>query len=347
MIRGLIIALSVVWASAALGEALDTPGIDAPEFLEAKAAWLDGDDMVALKALAELSRTGNTAAQLLLARIAEEPHMHRHVTGDLARAERLSLLRQPGGLSGTSWLDAATEESALARYLVIAKQGYTSITREDGSQYSPEADLAVSGLTLFGETELATEVVFKLHDGFFLDETLDLIVNYEEYLDPMIGTLKISLEQSADAFAIMADGGNLSAEKQAVFAEQRAAIAPEYRLAAAGFGLEDIKSNSDLQDFIRQHAENVGAWTPLRHLCETSCPESYSNCLLAGATSMTAGRLFPFASPLQLLVSTEEYWNSARIRGDAARRMAEVGVNFDAAKGFDQCFAETITALAR
>ncbi|MDG2257179.1 MAG: hypothetical protein P8L68_01640 [Paracoccaceae bacterium] len=347
MIRGLLIALSTIWASAALSETLDTPGIDAPEFLEAKAAWLDGDDMVALTALAHLSRGGNTAAQLLLARIAEEPHMHRQVTGDMTRAEKIALLRQPGGLSGTSWLDAATEEAALARYLVIAKQGYTSVTRDDGSQYSPEADLAVSGLTLFGETELATEVVFKLHDGFFLDETLDLLVTYEEYLDPMVEVLKVSLEQSADAFAIMSEGGSLSAETQTEYADQRDVIAPAHRLATAGFGLEDIKSDAGLQDFIRQHAENVGAWTPLRHLCETSCPESYSDCLLAGATSMTAGRLFPFASPLQLLVSTEEYWKSARMRGDAARRMAEIGLNFDAAKGFDQCFAETVTALVR
>jgi hypothetical protein len=89
-------------------------GAREPAFQEALQTWLDGDDLRALEVLAALARQDNRAAQIFLARVASEVHLHWHVTADMTRGERVALLRQPGGLSGRSWLNAAAMEVPLA-----------------------------------------------------------------------------------------------------------------------------------------------------------------------------------------------------------------------------------------
>lgn len=335
--------LTVVMSFAASLAAADGPvaGADAPDFVQARDAWLDGDDLLALRALKTLAEGGNTAAQILLARIAEEPHMHRHVTGQMARADRIDLLRQPGGLSGTSWMNKAAVSSELASAMILAKARFTSVTREDGSVYSPEADAAVTVLLEHGERDLATEVVFKLFDGAYLRPTLDLIERHDG-LGSVVEPIRLSVEQSLAAIEAGADS-----DMFAFFAEQRQAIPPEDVLAGTHVRLADLTQDAEYQAFVMQNAEKVPSWTPLRDMCEVSCAPSYSTCLLAGVASMSAGRKLPFASPAQSLIPTQDYWSSARIRGDAARRMFEVSQLFEIGARFDQCFADTVRALAQ
>lgn len=342
LVIGFLLSSNAVWA--------ETPAISGQDdagFLEARAAWLDGDDLTALRSLKSLAQDGNTAAQILLARIAEEPHMYRHVTKDMTRAERLDLLRLPGGLSGVSWLETAQMQSDLAKALVDSKANYTVAKRADGSDYSPEADAAVATLLSYGESDLATEIVFKLYDGFFLRQTLDLITRYEDGLDPIVAPIRLATTQSLATFDALDADGSVGNDLFTMFQSQRDALAPEVLLAGTHLAISKIGLDGEVQDFIKMNAEKVDAWTPLVALCESSCPTSYSSCLLAGATSMSAGRKFPFASPAQSLISTEDYWKSARIRGDAARRMFEVQPRFEIGASLDACFAETVTALAR
>jgi len=347
MIRGALIGLLVVCSGPAWAEAPVISGQTDAGFIEARSAWLDGDDLVALNALKALSESGNTAAQILLSRIAEEPHMHRHVTGDMSRVARLDLLRQPGGISGVSWLEAAQAHSDLARALVESKANYTTDERADGTHFSPEADAGVATLLDYGETDLATEVVFKLYDGFFLRQTLDLITKYGDQLDPIVAPIRLATTQSIAAIDVLGEDGALDGDLFAMFQSQRDALAPELLLAGTHSTMSDIGHDADTQAFIKMHAEKVVSWGPLRELCEVSCPSTYSQCLLAGAASMTAGRKFPFASPVQSLISTEAYWDSPRMRGDAARRMYEVQSRFKTGASFDQCFADTVAGLAQ
>lgn len=347
MKQALVASLFVGFVGPVWAEAPNIPGQNEAGFLEAQAAWLDGDDLVALRALKAQSESGNTAAQILLARIAEEPHMHRHVTKDMPRSERLALLRRPGGISGVSWLETAKDHSDLAATLVASKANYTTAKRADGTDYSPEADAGVETLLAYGETDLATEIVFKLYDGFFLRQTLDLITKYEDQLDPIVAPIRLATTQSLAAFDVLSEDGSVDGDLFAMFQSQRDALPPEVLLAGTHSTMSDIGQNESIQTFIKMHAEKVDSWTPLRELCEVSCPATYSDCLLAGAASMSAGRKFPFASPAQSLISTEDYWDSARMRGDAARRMFEVQQRFQIGATFDQCFAETVTALAQ
>lgn len=346
MLIRLLAVLGLTWSGAAWADGPAIPGQDAPEFLEARAAWLDGDDLPALKSLKTLAEGGNTAAQILFARIAEEPHMHRHVTNRLTRKDRNGFLRQPGGISGVSWLEAAKGESDLAAAILLSKVGFTSEKRADGSVYSPEAEAAVETLLAYGETQLATEVVFKLFDGFFFRHTLDLINAHQDQLDPVLEPIRLSTEQSLAAIDVLGEEGAIDSDLFAMFRDQKEALPPEILLAGTHSTMSNIGQDVEVQTFIKMHAEKVESWTPLRELCEVSCAPTYSECLLAGAASMSAGRKFPFASPAQSLISTEDYWNSARMRGDAARRMFEVSQRFEVGARFDQCFADTVMGLA-
>ena len=78
------------------------PGAETPAFGQARAAWLAGDDLSALQALAGMAREGNTAEQMLLSQIATATWTHGHVTGDMERRDRIALLRQEGGCRGAT-----------------------------------------------------------------------------------------------------------------------------------------------------------------------------------------------------------------------------------------------------
>lgn len=317
------------------------PGQEAPAFQAALSAWLDGDDLPALQALGDEARAGNTAAQILLARISEEWHLHRHVTDPLPRAERIALLKQPQGISGTSWLAAAQAASPLATALILRKQAFTSLTLPDGSKQAPEAMAAVAILLEHGEQALATEVAFKLFDAVFLAEVLTLLDSYQDLLDPSVEDLRVR------ALLLLAEASDTPDALRAEAADLRASQSDADRLALGHVFPAQVVHDPAALTRLRLSAEDVTAWTPMRQLCEVSCPNSYETCLVAGAVSLGYGRRAPFASPLQSLIPDEAYWQSPRMRGDAARRMTEIPDAFNAATALDQCFADTVSALAQ
>ena len=347
MIRRFIAIIMIVWAGSAWAERPAIDGETTQAFQDARAAWLDGDDLDSLKALKSLSENGNTAAQILFARIAEEPHMHRHLTNNLTRKDRNGFLRQPGGISGKSWLEAARENSDLALHIMGAKVAFTREQRSDGSWFSAEADSAVAGLLSFGETDMATEVAFKLYDGNFLPPALDLLTRYQADLDPITEPVRVSLETINAMFYSNGDQSVSAADAYSQLTDRLDEIAPEIHLGAARMKIVQVIYDESRQAEIKQHAERVRAWRPLAQLCEASCPTTYSDCLLAGAISIGPTSRFPFASPLQSLIPTEDYWSSPRMRADTARRLVEVDLYFEFGAQFDQCFAETVTALAQ
>ena len=320
----------------ALADRSALPGEDAAGFIEARDAWLDGDDLAALEALKGLAEGGNTAAQILLARIAEEPHMHRHVTRDMARSERISLLRQPGGLSGTSWLDVAQDSSTLAQALILGKVAFTSEETSDGQAIAPEAMQTVQILLEYGEVAKATDVAFKLFDGYFLRELLSLIEAHGAQLDRIAQLLKLG--------ALIGLNPDKTNE---IAAQSMGIVKPEDFLELRHVHPQFLKESKETREGVVRISERVAAWTPLREFCEISCPNTYNDCLIAGVTSIGVARRYPFASPVESLVPQEDYWRSARIRGDVARRLYELENDFAIGASFDQCFAETITALAQ
>ncbi|MCX8954030.1 hypothetical protein OU790_11345, partial [Ruegeria sp. NA] len=76
----------------AFSEVPSLQGQDAPEFIEAVQAWLDGEDLAALRSLSDQAQNGNAAAQILLANIASRSSFHAHVTSEMGRKDRIALL---------------------------------------------------------------------------------------------------------------------------------------------------------------------------------------------------------------------------------------------------------------
>ena len=109
MIRRACVAL-VLMLSPLRAEVL--PGAVEPALQGAVTQWLAGQEAQALPALADLARAGNDAARLMLSQIDTGPAYGGAWLAAQDRPARVALMRQPGGLSGQSWLDVAEGELA-------------------------------------------------------------------------------------------------------------------------------------------------------------------------------------------------------------------------------------------
>jgi hypothetical protein len=97
----------------------------ADTFDDAVADWVAADDAAAMPALKALAEGGDTRAMLFLGAIEPRPLVTGYML-DLDRQTRNALMRQPGGLSGRSWLVAIPEDDPLrmmADALMAARDG--------------------------------------------------------------------------------------------------------------------------------------------------------------------------------------------------------------------------------
>lgn len=85
------------------------PGAATPEFRAAITLWLDDAEAEGLAALRDLAHRGNAAARLWLALVDKTPSLQGPALARIARADRIMLLRQPGGMSGRSWLHSLAD----------------------------------------------------------------------------------------------------------------------------------------------------------------------------------------------------------------------------------------------
>jgi hypothetical protein len=128
-----------------------------PRFEAALATWLADDEAGSLPGIAALAAEDNRAAQLLLALIDRVPVTQGPWLARLSRAERLALLRAPGGLSGRSWMAVAAPSTPLAALWI----------ERDATDAGPGTALAFAGM---GEARAARATLQALasrqHRGF-------------------------------------------------------------------------------------------------------------------------------------------------------------------------------------
>ncbi len=113
LLRALCLALMLVPLGTA-GQAGTIPGQDDARFAAALGEWLADDEATSLPALAELAGEGNRAAQVLLAVIDGTSFYQGPWLVHLSRADRIRLMRAPGGMSGRSWMQVAAGDTPLA-----------------------------------------------------------------------------------------------------------------------------------------------------------------------------------------------------------------------------------------
>ncbi|OUS33818.1 hypothetical protein A9Q94_18280 [Rhodobacterales bacterium 56_14_T64] len=319
-----IVALLITFAPPA--KAVEIPGHGSPAFQTALQDWLDGNDMAALTQLGELARQDNRAAQIFLARVAEEAYLHNHVTGSLPRPERVALLRQPGGLSGKSWLKAAQVEVPLAVALVQSK----NIREREGP--------AIALLT-YGETTLGLRTTNVLTQNGFSDEASKILLSAEDLPKETIVL--------AEGLQRMLPGGTpsmlLPGHHAVILSDITNGITAENRLSWVQFFPNDLFEDGRKAAIAVKHTINVPSLQPLAQFCRRHCTETADRCTALGASVLTTS-FHPFSSPLESLLSNEAYWSSPRIEADVARRLSNL-TQYGWMRTFDACFVDKMTAL--
>lgn len=115
--HGLIVGLAVVWVVVSMlgfsqrvtAQAFGERTL-ADQRAQAIDLWLADRELEGLQALAQLAQQGDAQAQLLLGLIDKFAELQGTALVAMPRAERLALLRAPGGMSGRNWVHFAAQQ---------------------------------------------------------------------------------------------------------------------------------------------------------------------------------------------------------------------------------------------
>lgn len=332
-----ILALSGLCATQSFADTPRTPiaGADDDRFEAALQLWLDGADLQALTALKSLSKSGNTAAQIFLGRVSVTGHLHSYLTEPMARIDRISLLRQKGGVSGKSWLYAARETEPLAGALI--DMGLL------GKKYA-----AVQVLFDYGESASASLTLSAMLHSGDTAEVRDLLRAAPNRSSADIVLLDHALRMLQGGGAEFSGRARMTGTWSDTAPLTETAILPTDWLVWAPFGPTELRDKPEALEIARLHAPKVLDWTPIRQLCAAHCPSSVASCTALGS-SLTGNksRPFPFSSPSQALLPNARYWDSARIELDVVRRMPDLRDWPQVYPTVDACAGPVFQALQR
>ena len=321
--------LILLFAFIPLSVTAQPAGHEDPRLQSAIQAWLADDDQTALPALAKLAAEGNTAAQILLGRIANRP-MGPWLAG-MNRKDRNKLMRAPGGLSGKSWLKVAAEggdELAAALLEMNAPPaGETNIIAlTEAGETSAALDLA--GVT-YGRTGsfqgrgiIVTDA--ETHGGVYFpaDEILksQVLLQKGDYrLRPAIEELAPGFKPAALYTVLMHDA----------LLDQPKLLTPGQLQNARDRSLLMNESSPLAKMLIGTDAEITHA-TPLsrrpaqvlRSLCAHDCNAEAEACVTIGLKAAGGeDALSHLYSPTETLIPFETYAASARAVADLRRHI--------------------------
>ncbi|NRB21063.1 MAG: hypothetical protein HRU33_26910 [Rhodobacteraceae bacterium] len=320
-----LVALLISFALPA--RAVEIPGQDSPAFQTALQDWLDGKDMTALTQLAELARQDNRAAQIFLARVAEETHLHAHVTGSLPRAERMALLRQPGGLSGKSWLKAAQVDVPLAMAILQSKN-------------IRERERAGATLLEYGESTLALRLANTLMQNWQFSEARRILV----LMDLSLGAVKVLMFSVVNKGAMGRPLFGPEEHRVQNHVDPVTGISVAAQLAVFPEPLRVFFEDKRYREFVLTGVMEVPELEPAISWCSAHCGRSVPQCVLA-ASFVGQGKYSPFSSPVESLLPNDVYWSSSRIEADIARSAPDLTHYGKYLRKYDACFVETVNAF--
>ena len=315
-----IIIFFTVFASVTSAQS-PVPGSQDPRFVEATDAWLNGDELEALKELSSLANEGHVPAKILVSRIADTPWFSAHISQTLNRRERIALFRDPTGLSGRDWLASASEEHELARAM-WETQSYVPPDIPDFEMIVPT--LASHGESkillryfietwIFGREEVAVRVLLE-NDALFGAAGRDFLgfailsmvqngkqpplpvdIKTADQARAFVAWLRQDIHQFAFSGLFPVDGGRVAVPTQ-----------PDGLVALA----VAVQALPELQ--------------PLTLFCEATCEVQEQQACLADTVwlvSQAGAFPYPFSSPAQSLIPDETYWSSGRLFSDIGRNL--------------------------
>ena len=296
----------------------DIAGRDDDGFRVAVAQWLDGDEAAALTALSQKAQAGNTAARILLALIDKTPALQGPWLTHLGRADRLALLRAPGGMSGRSWMHAASEDSPLAELWLQLWDVRASMELPVAFAAAGEPRAAREALVALAVRERRGFAGLADWEGY--PSSLRHLVWREWKGDP---------DRAEDRTAEIAALDPGDPQRQRVGLPLSEAALAEWLLTAP-------------------EAAAVAAF------CTARCPGTVESCVLAAEDGLGSHRvLMVFGSPSERLIPAEVFHASPRGQAALLRRIL---LNADArgrrtqfarAEARDACFAGHLEAEAQ
>ncbi|MEX0283374.1 MAG: hypothetical protein AB3N23_02070 [Paracoccaceae bacterium] len=281
-------------------------GANDPVFAQAVQTWLNGEDLTALKTLAQLSHDGNPAAQILLAEIASRGHLHTHTTYMMARKDRVALLRFPMGVSGRSWLTFAQQREPLARALLQSRQ-------------TDAQAASIAALVELGEPMAALRVGWHMLAREEAPALLNVMAGIEAGL-PEQATLLLGTAH--DQFQALYGPSNMMAPSNRPTLEDDV----HWRLGLVAFPPTPLSlvENEASRERAMALSDDVVAWTPIRRFCEAHCADSMQTCTTVGAAALLSASPYLLSSPSERLIPNDTYWSSPRMTADLARQTENV-----------------------
>lgn len=310
-------------------------GQNDPQFKAALTQWLDGEDLAALTALSELAKADNRAAQVFLGRVNEATHTHSHVTGPMERKARIALMRQIGGLSGKSWLKAASEDVPLAVAFLQSK-------------VIKEKPAAIKALLDMGEVTAALMPLASLIQSGKLAEANILLAHAK--LPKHVMYLQALANRDAAFIAkhgpVLGSGGwprSLNLVPNNVEAENSLFLWEGFRWDSTEVG----HTRRLMPDAFPESLLDSPYYAPLKALCRARCGNDVPNCMrgLSVHQSFYGTPLWiTLASPVETLLSTSDYNTSTRLEDDLIRLMRSTSREPRLMKKYDQCAYQAVFA---
>jgi hypothetical protein len=261
-------------------------GQTSPDFQSALQGWLENDDETSVPALAALAQDGNVAAQVLLGLIDTTFNLQGDWLPTLPREARITVMRRPGGLSGTNWLSVASQADPVATTWVKLWDGDATVSVVIDFARLGEARAArVAAMALAARQKRGFDTVAD--DPAFPAALMAYAIRDWQRTDP---------DRAAQASASLMPG-----DPQWAIIGQRLAF------------------DAQVQTWLTSHPEGDA----LVALCETLCPqEPVAHCLAAAYDGMGGYHaLMALGSPVEALISSHDFNRSPRGLDITLRRL--------------------------
>ncbi len=304
-------------AQAATPAPQQVSGAEDPAFRTALDHWLADDEESALPALDVLAEKGNTAAQILLALIDKSPELQGPWLSSLPREQRVTMMRDQGGLSGQSWIHKAAKASPLAEtwQSLWKTDASFGVLRSFAQLGEPRAGRAaavtLAGRARTGFADLAEDPAYPDGLRYFI---------WREWAGR-----PDHLPRLTDEFLALGPGD-----------PQRAMMGQDVPAA----------------DYARWLMTAPEA-RPIAALCDLRCTETAPSCALAAARALgDPSQVMVLGTPAEALIPTESFVQSPRGQAALLRRVllgASIRMRpamFARAAETDSCFAEILAEEA-
>lgn len=307
---------------------------------EVTALWLSGDDAQALPQLAELARTGNLDARLLLARIETQdlgPSPYR-VAMDPDAAKALFRDATAPTLWPQTWLSVEA-----------AKGAPRAVALQKASQPEPDLPL-ISQLHALGEAQASDHPtrILALRGSDAEKTALKAHPALLPELAPYLAYLSDPPEPRGDGLAALR---HITGD-ETIDATERDAMGMA-GILALGFHYGDHDAGNPWRPIVEHWLLSNPASRPVAALCETRCPQQAGACSFA-MMALNGGyfELIRIDSPLETVIPQERFLHSPRAAQMVLRRAtlarAETNLKWLGDAGeiaeISQCAADLVTA---